>query len=658
MSMGAFRGRGGTTGAQVGDTGTSQEHSIGKSTLVDPDPRAVARMPSIGKSTLVESELHMMTPNMRGTEARPLAASIRGPAEQSLGIDLGGVRVHQGTVATAANHELGSRAFAHGQDIVLGAGVANDANPIMAHELAHVAQQRGGTPNVAPKLERGSAGSDLEAEADAAAPRILAGLSVRISPGAERVMCFEGDEHMAIGNAAFGGTELTLGKVLLPAGAFTALQGDFFETFDDMQRACNEQPKLVYDFYRLLEKQCAARTRGDVSFDGAIMVASKHNGRDPTYYTDLAAKNFNHFSERNVESRRLFAQSMERSPAYAVEIARASKKFGHNVAQWLEMHLDAGKRAYQAGLNGESLGGVSLAMEAAALHYLTDAFAAGHMRVPRLEMYLEYQMECREFGKRSVDARIPDEIDIVRLLRPLGPPLIMPSLEPLMRLPSISLVELKARIHAKARRLGDAVGETLAGASTMVLHSEDNANGIMVSNENKQSWRAMGDHHLACSDENQKVVTDCAKASAKHIRDLHARGQASAGRPAKPELPYIPLSPIIRLLPQASKGEQAKDTEPGGSRDWHLSTMSDGYRARMRQTLRGSLTSAIYSAGGEMEDIMIESVRGKVRDAFAGLGLIASLPATAIASVVRGIMNALPTQQQIMRDIVCASGMF
>ena len=363
-----------------------------------------------------------------GREVVALDAGIRARAEQSLGLDLGGVRVHQGERSEAINHDFGARAFTYGQDVVLGKGVSNSINPVMAHELAHVAQQRGARPGIATKRERSARGSAHEIDADRAASRIMTGMPATIMQvGAEQVMCFEGAEHMEIGNHAWGGQMVTVGKVTLPAGVFTALQGDFYGTWEELEKACHEKPELINEYYKVLTKERDARVlhqqdpanHPEPNSNGPIMVAGAKHGRNPMTFLDLAATNFNHFSEQNVQSDKLFKTAARDNPSYAAEIQAAQDKFGHNIAQWLQMHLQAGKRAFEDGLARKELGGVGVAMAAAAQHYLTDAFAAGHMRVPRLEMYNSYQAIFRDGARAGLTgwlSNVPDEIDIKALL--------------------------------------------------------------------------------------------------------------------------------------------------------------------------------------------------------------------------------------------------
>ncbi|WSK73811.1 DUF4157 domain-containing protein [Streptomyces sp. NBC_01276] len=82
-----------------------------------------------------------------GDAGAPLDAATRAAMEPRLGWDLSRVRVHTGPGAAASAAALGARAYTVGGHIVLGDGArpGSDAGRrLLAHELAHVAQQARG----------------------------------------------------------------------------------------------------------------------------------------------------------------------------------------------------------------------------------------------------------------------------------------------------------------------------------------------------------------------------------------------------------------------------------------------------------------------------------------------------------------------------------
>jgi hypothetical protein len=79
---------------------------------------------------------------------RPLDAAVQADMGARLGHDFGAVRVHTDAMAAASARQLNARAFTVGRDIVFGAGQFAPSTPagraLLAHELAHVVQQRRG----------------------------------------------------------------------------------------------------------------------------------------------------------------------------------------------------------------------------------------------------------------------------------------------------------------------------------------------------------------------------------------------------------------------------------------------------------------------------------------------------------------------------------
>jgi hypothetical protein len=117
---------------------------------------------------------------------RPLPAGVRSDMQALFGVDLSEVRVHDDGQAA----RLGAAAFAHGSDIHVASRALDPAAPagrfLLAHELAHVLQQRAGR---LPADAARSAGlvqqPALEREATTLGERVAAGESVRV-PGAPR----------------------------------------------------------------------------------------------------------------------------------------------------------------------------------------------------------------------------------------------------------------------------------------------------------------------------------------------------------------------------------------------------------------------------------------------------------------------------------------
>jgi hypothetical protein len=83
------------------------------------------------------------------TGGAPLPPDVRADMEARLGGDFSAVRVHIGDAAGRSAHELAAEAYTVGDDIVFARGAYAPYDPLgrlrLAHELAHVLQQRSGT---------------------------------------------------------------------------------------------------------------------------------------------------------------------------------------------------------------------------------------------------------------------------------------------------------------------------------------------------------------------------------------------------------------------------------------------------------------------------------------------------------------------------------
>jgi hypothetical protein len=119
-------------------------------------------------------------------EAATLAVDAKGggqPVDQGLaaevgartGADVRSARVHADPLSRAATGTMNARAFAYGSDVFLGPGESETDHALLAHELTHVAQQRGGAELPQRKVAVGAEGSAAEAHADSVAAAVASG---------------------------------------------------------------------------------------------------------------------------------------------------------------------------------------------------------------------------------------------------------------------------------------------------------------------------------------------------------------------------------------------------------------------------------------------------------------------------------------------------
>jgi len=121
------------------------------------------------------------------SSGEPLDSGTRGWFEPRLGMDLGEVRVHHDShQATSTAREVRASAYTVGRHIVFGAGKYAPGSPagreVLAHELAHVAQQQDVASPSGPLLVSRPGDTD-EVAAHKMADALLAGQSASPGPG-------------------------------------------------------------------------------------------------------------------------------------------------------------------------------------------------------------------------------------------------------------------------------------------------------------------------------------------------------------------------------------------------------------------------------------------------------------------------------------------
>lgn len=107
----------------------------------------------------------------------PLPPPVQARLTRSLGVDTRGVRVHSDSHAQGQAQDLSARAFTFGSHVFLGRGESASDLGLMAHEAAHVVQQRG-----APAIQRFTPGASdaLEREAHQASSAVVRGESFQV----------------------------------------------------------------------------------------------------------------------------------------------------------------------------------------------------------------------------------------------------------------------------------------------------------------------------------------------------------------------------------------------------------------------------------------------------------------------------------------------
>ncbi|ACY14837.1 eCIS core domain-containing protein [Haliangium ochraceum] len=283
--------------------------------------------------------------------------------------DISGVRAHVGGAAGEASAAIGAEAYATGNR------VAFRSQPDLhtaAHEAAHVVQQRAG---VSLSGGVGQAGDSYERHADQVADAVVRGESAESLLGAGRggaaagqaVQRFGSREHKHLGDE---GTRTDQGQartVEIASGYFvsfgdlTAMAGDYFGSVDEIKRIAGNDGR-------------GAGTREEIEYVRTVHVMGQKNAessfsqtaRDAVMarYYALAGNNSSHFTEPN---------------------GRPERTSLNNAGNYRDNHEQAIRQAAAAGAEGRSIDH-ALLCEGFASHYLTDAYAAGHVRTERISI--------------------------------------------------------------------------------------------------------------------------------------------------------------------------------------------------------------------------------------------------------------------------------
>ena len=156
---------------ELGEASRASDDAPGRSTLTQ-------RLQRRGAGT-VQRSAEAAVDRAAGAGGAPLPAAVQTRLEAGAGTDLSDVRVHTGSASQEAAAQLGAQAYTTGNDIHFGAGRYQPDDPfglhLLAHEVAHTVQQRGGGGGVQARLEVSDAGDSAEHEADRFADHVVHG---------------------------------------------------------------------------------------------------------------------------------------------------------------------------------------------------------------------------------------------------------------------------------------------------------------------------------------------------------------------------------------------------------------------------------------------------------------------------------------------------
>jgi hypothetical protein len=298
-------------------------------------------------------------------------------------------------------------------------------------------------------------------------------------------------EHRAVGDGATSAATVDLGgegadRLLLTFGDVVALSGDFFvaDGFPVVAGAgdASHAEALASDGLFTLAAVPGGRGERPGTRDEVIcalhVMAADQGEIDPRFRPGGAFETFactdgsdDSEVERRVRDRFLalgasnddhFVRPGPRGPATAHD--RPPSAFGSAQRGYRVLHQRALDEAWSLGREGGDLSR-AMAREAAAQHYLTDAFAAGHLRTPVAAMREYWQVRYPDFWN-ALRAKVG--IDTVAALRALSPPFRLLPPQVLLRR-TAAAIEQRTQGYPRIT-LGDLLAK--------VFHDWDNTHGL------------------------------------------------------------------------------------------------------------------------------------------------------------------------------------
>ncbi len=381
-------------------------------------------------------------------------------------------------------------------------------------------------------------------------------LPVRRNPASKPVQRFLESEHKEIGDEA---TQEPSGKKqtveLAPGyhvtyGDMVAMGGDYFESIGQIRSLAavsgtGAGTREEVEYVRVV-KVHGHKDKIDSFSESAVKAADKR------YYT-LATGNRSHFLNPEVgdearspadkadgmyEEQRLQWEGLMPKLTTVTKPLSAGAGYRYN-------HVQALFEAYFAGLEGKGVES-ALATEAFSNHYLTDAFAGGHVRTPRVDLTKHWHEKVPMFNY-NLKGFIAEE-----LAKAMSGPKGIPSLGLVMRpdviyhgIPGLATGALETvtkQLDAKAKIT---FGDVVAGA----VHDYDNEHGVPAEIVGHRV-NLKGDSHLGEGDE-KEFALDAVRLSKQDVLMAWNAGKAK-GDPVElaGDLIHDGLFAAEELLPQ------------------------------------------------------------------------------------------------------------
>lgn len=414
---------------------------------------------------------------------------------------------------------------------------------------------------------------------------------------------FGSREHQALGEVGSGDARYVRHGLALTHGDLVMLRGDYFDEATLLARWARPSSQPGRQPGTQDEVLCAIHgaTSGadprfapggpwaDLTFSDEVKAAVRER------YYRLAAGNRDHFVDPDGTGARGDRPARGSAPG-----------------SYRDAHERAIAAAYQAGAAGRSIDDAMI-VEAMGQHFLTDAFAAGHVTTPRQAIVEHWRRRYPDFGTQFVDKLVRDvahRLDAdASLLSAAIPAGVFAS--------GVRAKVTEALAGKPLPTLGDLLGS--------IAHDHDNHGGVRVVNDLGWRWTAYGDSHLGVSPDDpregtsershQDVVVAAVAAGCDDVRTAFSLGQAHArspldlaqvydqvrqmsSAPATPGDRYAPEQLMPRVDPDAGAGRLAWQADDLAAL-WRLPIRPGGptYGALIVEDARGG------TVGEELEAI-------------------------------------------------------
>lgn len=317
------------------------------------------------------------------SSGQPLDAPTRSYMEPRFGHDFSQVRVHTDARAAESARAVSALAYTVGRDVVFGAGQhaphTAAGRQLMAHELTHVVQQ-GGRGGISERLVLGHSTSEAEVEAHRLGSQILSHdspnvVSQHMPSGLWRS---EGFEHIQVVDTAARRNQIHKDFIVLKSHE---------RDLKERTQPVNQWPQQWVSRY---EKGTAEQQRAlkDGLTYGEVSALVDHYRSFQELWNAPLAEIYNLVALVNSEkaSTHDFTVATGGRSLEAAKDNREHFSTGDpgktNLDVWRNMHREAIEIAsmrprFPANYN------MALAINAAADHFLTDAFSSGHVQMQR-----------------------------------------------------------------------------------------------------------------------------------------------------------------------------------------------------------------------------------------------------------------------------------